>query len=61
MKEKTRKNKLNDYVTNNLDFQKNKCAENIILDHVEKIYQSFQNGHFIELTITDLGWAYDSV
>ena len=47
--------------TNNIAFQKNKCAENIVLDYVEKIYRSFQNGHFLELTITDLGLAYDSV
>ena len=46
---------------NNIAFQKNKCAENILLDYVEKIYRTFQNGHFMELTITDLGWAYDSV
>ena len=46
---------------NNIAFQKNKCAENIILDYTEKIFRSFQNGHFLELTITDLGWAYDSV
>ena len=47
--------------TNNIAFQKNKCAENIVLDYVEKIHRSFQNGHFLELTITDLSWAYDSV
>ena len=46
---------------NNVAFQKNKSAENIFVDYVEKIFRSFQNGHFLELTITDLGWAYDSV
>ena len=46
---------------NNVAFQKNKCAENIFIDYVEKILRPFQNGHFLELTITDLGWAYDSV
>ena len=39
----------------------NKNPENTCLDYVEKIYRSFQNGHFLELTITDLGRAYDSV
>ena len=46
---------------NNCAFQRNKSPNDIVNNFAEKIYQAFQNGHFMELDILDLKSAYDSV
>ena len=46
---------------NNCAFQRNKSPQDIVNRLVEKIYQAFQNGHFIEIEQLDLKSAYDSV
>ena len=46
---------------NNCAFQRNKSPNDIVNGFAEKIYQAFQNGHFLEFDILDLKSAYDSV
>ena len=45
----------------NCAFQRNKGPNDIVNGMVERIYQAFQNGHFIECDQLDLKSAYDSV
>ena len=45
----------------NCGFQSNKATQDIFLGMTEKIHQAIENGHFEELTVMDLGSAYDSV
>ena len=46
---------------NNCAFQCNKGPQDIVNAVIEKLYQAFQNGHFLELVFLDLKAAYDSV
>ena len=46
---------------NNCAFQCNKGPQDIVNTVIEKLYQAFQNGHFLELVFLDLKAAYDSV
>ena len=46
---------------NNCAFQCNRGTEDIIVNAVERIYRTFQNGHYIDKVIKDLDSAYDSV
>ena len=46
---------------NNVAFQCNRGSDDVFNRLTESIYQSFQNGHFLELAFMDLKSAYDSV